>query len=61
MEYTVPKTLELKWMAERMNQTVMERVRCMLAHAKLLKTYWEEALKTVVYVINNKVNNRSKV
>ena len=24
----------------------------MMAHAKILKTYWVEALKTVVYVIN---------
>ena len=52
LEYIVPKTPELNGMAERMNRTVMERVRCILAHAKLPKTYWAEALKTVVYVIN---------
>mgnify|MGYP002776927230 CR=1 FL=1 len=39
LEYTVPKTPELNGLAERMNQTVMERVRSMLAHAKLPKTF----------------------
>ena len=39
LEYIVSKTPELNRMAERMNWTVMERVRCMLAHAKLSKTY----------------------
>ena len=46
------KTPELNGKAERMNRTVMERVKCMLAHAKLPKTYWLEALKMVFYVIN---------
>ena len=49
--YTVPKTPELNGMAKRMNRTVMERVRCMLACVKLLKTYWAEALKMTAYVI----------
>ena len=48
----MPKTPELNKMVERMNQIVMERVRCMLAHAKFPKTYWIEALKTIVYMIN---------
>ena len=39
LEYTMLKTPELNSMAERMNRTVMERVRCMLAHANLSKTY----------------------
>ena len=39
-------------MAERMNRTMMERVLCILAHAKLRKNYWVEALKTVINVIN---------
>ena len=38
LEFTVPKTPELNGLAERMNQTIMERVRSMLAHAKLPKT-----------------------
>ena len=51
-EDTVPKTPELNGLAERMNQTIMERVRSMLAHVKLSKTFWVEALTTTTYVIN---------
>ena len=48
----MPKTLELNGVAERMNQTIMDRVQSMLAHAKLLKTFWAEALMTTTYMIN---------
>ena len=52
IEFTVPKTPELNGLAERMNRTIMERVWSMLAHAKLPKTFWAEALTTATYVIN---------
>ena len=52
LEFTVLKTPELNGLAERMNQTLMERVWSMLAHAKLPKTFWAEALSTTTYVIN---------
>ena len=52
LEYTVPKMQELNGLAMRMNQTVMERVRSILAQAKLSKTFWVEALMTTTYVIN---------
>ena len=39
LEFTVPKTPELKGLVERMNQTIMERVRSMPAHAKLPKMF----------------------
>ena len=48
----MPKTPELNRLVERMNQTIMKRVRNMLAHAKLPKTFWAEALTTSTYVIN---------
>ena len=48
----MPKTPELNRLAERMNRTIMERVQSMLAHAKLQKTFWAEALMTTTYVIN---------
>ena len=48
----MPKTPELNGIAERMNRTIMERVRSMLAHAKLPKTFWAEALMKTTYVIN---------
>ena len=46
------KTLELNGVATRMNQTIMERVQCMLAHAKLPNIYWAEVLAIAIYVIN---------
>ena len=52
LKFTVPKTPELNGLDERMNQTIMERVRSMLAQAKLPKTFWVEALSTVTYMIN---------
>ena len=52
LEYTVPKTSELNGLAERMNRTIMERVWSMLAHAKMSKTFWVEALTIATYVIN---------
>ena len=52
LEYTVPKMPQLNRLAKRMNRTIMERVRSMLAHAKLSKTFWAEALMTTTYVIN---------
>ncbi|OAE27125.1 hypothetical protein AXG93_3984s1000 [Marchantia polymorpha subsp. ruderalis] len=39
-------------LAERMNQTLLERVRCMLFEAGLPKRYWREAISTATYLIN---------
>ena len=38
-QFTPPKTPQLNGIAERMNRTIVERVRCMLSHAKLPKSY----------------------
>ena len=46
------KKLELNRLAERMNWSVMQRVRSMLTHVKLPKMLWAEALMTPAYVIN---------
>ena len=39
LEYILSETPELNGIAEKMNQTIMERVRSMLSHAKLPKSY----------------------
>ena len=52
LEFTVPKTPELNGLAESMNQTIMQGVQSMLAHAKLPNTFWAEALAITMYVIN---------
>ena len=46
------KTPQLNGLAERMNKTLMERVRCLLSYAKLPKTFWGEAILTVAHVLN---------
>ena len=48
----MPKMPELNGLPERMNRTIVERVWSMLAHAKLSKFFWVEALMTITYVIN---------
>jgi len=52
LEKTVPKTPQHNGVAERMNRTIYERIRCMLSHAKLPKSFWGEAMKTAVDLIN---------
>ena len=49
---TVIKTPQQNGIAERMNRTLIERVRCMLNAAGLGKQFWGEALKTACYLIN---------
>ncbi|GJR03812.1 putative RNA-directed DNA polymerase [Tanacetum coccineum] len=43
---TPPKTPQLNGLAERMNRTLVERVRCLLSHAGLPASFWGEALNT---------------
>ena len=49
-ELTIPKTPEQNGVAERMNRTLIETVRSMLADAKLPHKFWAEALATAVYM-----------
>ncbi|KAJ4718977.1 Retrovirus-related Pol polyprotein from transposon TNT 1-94 [Melia azedarach] len=49
---TPPKTPQLNGLAERMNRTLVERVRCLLSQAQLSISFWGEALNTVVHVLN---------
>ncbi|KAF2347866.1 Integrase catalytic core [Trinorchestia longiramus] len=57
---TVPKTPEQNEVAERMNRTVLEAVRAMLADSKLPKTLWAEAVSTAVYVKNRSPTSAHK-
>ena len=51
-EKTVPGTLQHNDVVERMNQTIVEKVWCMLTFAKLPKSFWGEAVNTTIYLIN---------
>ena len=43
------KTPQLNGLTERMNRTLVERVRCMLSDSKLSDPFWVEALNTAAY------------
>ena len=51
-EFTMKKTPEQNGVAERMNRSLIESIRCMLSDSKLKKPFWAEALNTAVYVKN---------
>jgi len=51
-EKTVPGTPQENGVSERMNRTIMERVRCMRLHAGLPLQFWVDVVDTVVYLIN---------
>ncbi|KAJ0850581.1 putative RNA-directed DNA polymerase [Helianthus annuus] len=48
---TPPKTPQLNGLAERMNRTLAERVRCLLSHAGLPNSFWGEALNTATKIV----------
>ncbi|CAM8880925.1 unnamed protein product [Rhodiola kirilowii] len=50
--HTVRDTPQQNGVAERMNQTLLERARCMLSNAGLLRRFWAEAVSTAWYLIN---------
>ncbi|KAE8658916.1 hypothetical protein F3Y22_tig00116965pilonHSYRG00268 [Hibiscus syriacus] len=52
LEMTPPKTPQLNELAERMSRTIEERVRYVLSHAKLPKSFWGEAIMAVVSIVN---------
>ena len=39
-------------MAEHMNQTLLEKVRCMLSNVSLGKEFWVEALVYACHIVN---------
>nr|GEV34387.1 tetratricopeptide-like helical [Tanacetum cinerariifolium] len=49
---TVFRTSQQNGLAERMNRTLMDKVRCLLIQSGLPKTFWAEATCTSTYLIN---------
>ena len=50
--FTVPGKPQQNGVAERMNQTLIEKVRCILSQAGLSKAFWAEALSYAVHLVN---------
>nr|GEU55404.1 retrotransposon protein, putative, Ty1-copia subclass [Tanacetum cinerariifolium] len=51
--HTLVRTPQQNIIVERINRTIMEKVRCMLSHANLDKDFWVEAATTTTYLINH--------
>ena len=51
-QYTIPKMPEQNGVSERLNRTLVESIRSMLADSKLPHRFWAEALSTAAYLIN---------
>ncbi|CAL1356411.1 unnamed protein product [Linum trigynum] len=49
---TVRDTPQQNGVAERMNQTLLERARCMLSNAGLERRFWAEAVNLACFLIN---------
>ena len=49
---TVTYTPQQNGVAERMNKTLLERVRCMLSDSGLPKSFWAEAAQTACFLVN---------
>lgn len=49
---SVPHTPQQNGVAKRMNRTLLERVRSMMATSGLAKSFWGEAVHTAAYLIN---------
>ncbi|KAH0645930.1 hypothetical protein KY284_033814 [Solanum tuberosum] len=50
--FTVRNTPQQNGVAERMNRTLLEKVRCMLSNAGLGKEFWAEAITYACHLIN---------
>lgn len=55
-ETTVPYTPQHNGIAERMNRTIIERAKCMLADSELGKQFWAEAVHHAAFLINRSLN-----
>lgn len=52
MDFTVPYSPQLNGKAERLNRTLMEKIRALLKESKLKKEMWGEAVYTATYLLN---------
>lgn len=57
-ETSAPYKPEQNGLAERTNRTLVEKARCIMAHARFYIQYWAEVVNTAVYLKNK---SRSQV
>jgi transposase InsO family protein len=49
---SVPSTPQQNGLAERMNRTLLNKVRCLLSSSGLPNNFWAEAVSTTAYLVN---------
>ena len=52
MLFRSPRTPQQNGVKERMNRTLLEMVRSIMARANLLISYWGDALLSIAYILN---------
>ncbi|GKA01727.1 gag-pol polyprotein [Tanacetum coccineum] len=60
-QFTTAYTPQQNEVAERMNRTLLERARAMLATTSLEKSFWAEAVNTASYVINRSLSTTAEL
>jgi len=50
--FTVRKTPQQNWVAERFNRTLLDKIRCLLSNRGLKKSFWAEAMTYASHLIN---------
>lgn len=65
LDYTIPHSPQLNGKAERLNRTILEKVRALLFESKEEVYLWGEAAKTAAYLINRTpseiLNNKTPI
>jgi hypothetical protein len=51
-QLTIPNTSQQNGVVERRKQTLLEIVRSMMVQVNLPITFWDDALLTIVYILN---------
>jgi transposase InsO family protein len=51
-EYTIPRTPQQNGVVERQNRSVQRMARSMMTERNIARTYWVEAIHTVVHILN---------
>ena len=58
---TVRNTPQQNGVVERMNRTLLEKVRCLLFTSSLSKSFWGEALSTAAHIVNRNPSTALKL
>lgn len=54
---TIPGTPQQNGLVERMNRTLLNKVRCLLSSSGLPKQFWAEAVSTAAYLVNRSLSS----